>query len=219
MVGTLHFLFETLEEADMGDTIRYTLAAAIATLMATAAPVRGQQPDTRTPPPMDTQKTMKFDADRTFLMTAGQGGHAEVVLANLAMKKASNDEVKKLAQLLEKDHTANNRELVSLAASKGVVVATLLDAEHQQLHDRLAKLDGAAFDRAYSTAMVDGHKKMIALFEQASVSKDAQVKAFAEKTLPALREHLKHAQHAQSTTGGGTSTSGSAPARPETAPK
>ena len=47
--------------------------------------------------------------------------------------------------------------------------------------------------------MVDGHKKMIALFEQASVSKDAQVKAFAEKTLPALREHLKHAQHAQST--------------------
>ncbi len=210
----------------MRDTIRYTLAAAIAALMTTAAPLRAQQPDTRTPAQTDTQKTVKFDADRTFLMTAGQGGHAEVVLAALATKKAGNDEVKKLAQLLEKEHSANNQELKSLATSKGVVVATTLDAEHQQLHDRLEKLDGAAFDRAYATAMVDGHKKMIALFEQASVSKDAQVKAFAEKTLPALREHLKHSQHAQSTIGGPTSTSGAAPptpeappARPETVPK
>ena len=203
----------------MRDTIRYTLAAAIAISMTATTPVLGQQPDTRTPPQTDTQKTVKFDADRTFLMTAGQGGHAEVVLAALAVKKASNDEVKKLAQMLEKDHSANNQELKSLATSKGVVVATTLDAEHQQLHDRLEKLDGAAFDRAYSTAMVDGHKKMIALFEQASVSKDAQVKAFAEKTLPALREHLKHAQHAQSTIGGAISTSGAAPASPETVPK
>ena len=203
----------------MRDTIRYTLAAAMAALMATAAPVRGQQPDARTPLPMDTQKTLKFDADKTFLMSAGQGGYAEVVLANLGIKKADSDEVRKLAQLLEKDHSANNLELTSLAASKGVVVATVLDAEHRQLHDRLEKLDGAAFDRAYATAMVDGHKKMIALFEQASVSRDAQVKAFAEKTLPALRGHLKHAQHAQSTTGGAASTSGAAPARPETAPK
>ena len=203
----------------MHDTIRYTLAAAIAMLMASAAPVRGQQPDTRTPAQTDTQKTVKFDADRTFLMTAGQGGYAEVVLAELAIKKAGNDEVKKLAQMLERDHTANNQELRSLATTKGVVVATTLDAEHQGLHNRLEKLDGAAFDRAYSTAMVDGHKKMIALFEQASVSKDAQVKAFAEKTLPALREHLKHAQHAQSTTGGATSTSGAVPPSPETAPK
>jgi len=203
----------------MRDTIRYTLAAAIAISMTAATPVLGQQPDTRTPPQTDTQKTVKFDADKTFLMTASQGGHAEVVLATLAIKKAGHDEVKKLAQMLEKDHSANNQELKSLATSKGVVVATTLDAEHQQLHDRLEKLDGAAFDRAYSTAMVDGHKKMIALFEQASVSKDAQVKAFAEKTLPALREHLKHAQHAQSTIGGATSTSGAAPASPETVPK
>ena len=203
----------------MRDTIRYTLAAAIAISMTAATPVLGQQPDTRTPPQTDTQKTVKFDAYKTFLMTASQGGHAEVVLATLAIIKAVNDEVKKLAQMLEKDHSANNQELKSLATSKGVVVATTLDAEHQQLHDRLEKLDGAAFDRAYSTAMVDGHKKMIALFEQASVSKDAQVKAFAEKTLPALREHLKHAQHAQSTIGGAISTSGAAPASPETVPK
>jgi putative membrane protein len=202
----------------MRDTFRYTLAAAIAALMAAAAPVRGQQPDTRTPPPMDTQKTIKFDADKTFLMTAGQGGHAEVILANLAIKKASNDEVKKLAQMLERDHSAANKDLIALATSKGVVVSTVLDAEHQQLHDRLAKLDGAAFDRAYSTAMVDGHKKMIGLFEQASVSKDAEVKAFAEKTLPRLREHLKQSQHAQSTTGGAASTSGAMPPKPETAP-
>jgi putative membrane protein len=205
----------------MRDTIRYTLTAAIAMLTTIAAPARGQQPDTRTPTQAETQaqKTMKFDADRTFLMTAGQGGLSEVALATLALKKAASDEVRKLAQLLEKDHSAKNRELIALAAAKGVVLATALDAEHRQLHDRLEKLDAAAFDRAYATAMVDAHKKTLTLFEQASVSRDDQIKAFAERSLPTLREHLMHAQHAQSTTGGATSTSGNAPARPEAVPK
>ena len=91
-------------------------------------------------------KTVKLDADRTFLMTAGQGGYAEVVLAHLAAKKATNDEVKKLAQRIEKDHSANNQEMKSLATAKNVIMSTTLDAEHQQLNDRLEKLEGASFD-------------------------------------------------------------------------
>jgi putative membrane protein len=141
-------------------------------------------------------------------MTAGQGGHAEVMLAQMAEKKAANDQVKALAQRLDKDHTANNEELKTIASAKGVMVPTTLDREHQQLHDKLDKLDGASFDREYATAMVGGHKKMIALYEQAAKSKDAQIMSYAEKTLPTLREHLKMAQQAQSAVGGPTSTSG-----------
>ncbi len=190
----------------MREPIRYTVAAAIALLMTGGVSLQGQAVQTQEP------KTVKLDADRTFLMTAGQGGYAEVELAKLASKKAMSDEVKKLAQHIEKDHTANNQELKSLATAKNVILPTTLDMEHQQLYDGLDKLEGAAFDKAYTTAMVDGHRKMIALFEGASVSKDANVKAFAEKTLPTLREHLKVSQQAQAAVGGPTSTSGSAPA-------
>ena len=200
----------------MRETIRYTFAAAIAVLMTAAAPAQAQDAQAR------DAKTVKFDADRTFLMSAGQAGHAEVVLASLAASKAASDHVKRLAALIERDHLASNKELKPLADAKGDVLPTTLDAEHQQLFDRLDKLGGEAFDRAYVAAMVDGHKKVIALFEQASVSKDPQVKAYAEKTLPALREHLKQSQQAQAAVGGATSTSGtspsSTPATP-TAPK
>ena len=186
--------------------MRATIHAVFAALvvMSTAAAVSAQGQQAQSQP----QKPTLSSTDRTFLMTAGQGGHAEVMLAKLAEKKATNEQVKTLAQRLDKDHTANNQELKTLASAKGVEVPMTLDKEHQQLHDKLEKLEGASFDREYATAMVGGHKKMIALYEQAAQSNDAQVKAYAEKTLPALREHLKLAQQAQTAVGGPTSTSG-----------
>ncbi len=183
-------------------TIRSTFAGAIALLMAATVSAQGQQTQAQ------AQNTTLTSSDRTFLMTAGQGGHAEVMLAEMAQKKGTNDQVKALAQRLDKDHSANNQELKTVASAKGVTVPMTLDKEHQQLHDRLEKLEGASFDREYATAMVGGHKKMIALYEQAASSKDAQVKAYAEKTLPTLQEHLKMAQQAQAAVGGATSTSG-----------
>ena len=45
--------------------------------------------------------------------------------------------------------------------------------------------------------MVAGHEKAIQLFEnEAKNGRDADVKAWAEKCLPTLREHLKLAQAA-----------------------
>jgi putative membrane protein len=39
--------------------------------------------------------------------------------------------------------------------------------------------------------MVDGHKKTISMFEDAAKNcKDADLKAFAEKTLPTIKGHL-----------------------------
>ena len=59
------------------------------------------------------------------------------------------------------------------------------------MHDRLAKLSGAEFDRAYVREMVAGHKKAVDAFTMESTSgKDNDVKAWATKTLPTVREHL-----------------------------
>jgi putative membrane protein len=57
---------------------------------------------------------------------------------------------------------------------------------------------GAAFDRPFVEAQVKAHQDAIALFEkQASDGDDADLKAFAQKQLPALRNHLKQAQDLQ----------------------
>jgi putative membrane protein len=57
---------------------------------------------------------------------------------------------------------------------------------------------GAAFDRGFIEAQVKAHQEAIALFEkQANGGGDADLKAFAQKQLPALRNHLKQAQDLQ----------------------
>jgi len=131
-------------------------------------------------------------ADQAFVKDAAIGGMAEVELGKLASQKASNPQVKAFGQRMVTDHGQAGEELKSLAASKQIVLSTSIDSKHQAAHDRLAKLSGAEFDRAYITEMIAGHKKVAADFNEESVSgKDSEVKAWADKTLPTVREHLR----------------------------
>ena len=92
------------------------------------------------------------------------------------------------------DHGKANDELTSWASKNAVTLPTDLDAKHKADQDKLAKLSGAAFDRAYMTAMVADHNKDVAEFKHASTTaKNADLKAWAAKTLPTLEEHQKMA--------------------------
>jgi putative membrane protein len=134
-------------------------------------------------------------ADKNFVMKAAKGGLAEVELGRLAAEKATNPDVKQFGQRMVDDHSKANDELKSLAEQKGITLPTELDAKDKATRDRLAKLSGEAFDRAYMTDMVKDHKMDVSEFRKESRSaRDADVKAFAGKTLPTLEEHLKMAE-------------------------
>ena len=90
-----------------------------------------------------------------------------------------------------------NKELRDITSKQGIKLADVLDQKHQELMDDLSTLKGAGFDRAYTKDMVAGHEKAIALFQmEAKNGRDPEVKAWAEKCLPTLREHLKLAKAA-----------------------
>jgi putative membrane protein len=160
-----------------------------------------------------TQKNMKAGAsnmDGRFVMEAAQGGMAEVELGRLAGEKASNDRVKQFGQRMVTDHSKANDELKSLAQSKNITIPADLDAKHKSMHDRLAKLSGDAFDRAYIQQMVEDHRKDVSDFrKQSQNGKDPEVKAWAAKTLPTLEEHMKMVQDINQSLGhGAVGTSG-----------
>jgi len=146
-------------------------------------------------------------ADKTFVTKAAMGGEAEVELAQLAQQKASDAKVKALAERIETDHKKANGELQSIITAKGMTAPSAPDAAHQAEKARLEKLQGANFDQAYATAMVNDHVKDIREFEMAAKSTDPAIKDFAQKTLPALREHLKMARDAKAA-GGTTHATG-----------
>lgn len=139
---------------------------------------------------------MKLSAgENTFLTNAAEGGMAEVELGNLAQEKGNSDVVKQFGKRMVDDHSKINDELKPLASSKGVTVPTTLDAKSQATKDRLSKLSGAAFDRAYMQDMVTDHTHDVAEFRRmASSATDPDIKAFASKQLPTLEEHLKLAR-------------------------
>jgi putative membrane protein len=138
-------------------------------------------------------------ADQAFVTKVARGGMAEVKLGTLATQKASNPDVKAFGQQMVDDHGKANDELKQLASSKGITLPTDIDAKAQATYDRLSKLSGAEFDRAYMKDMVADHRMDVAEFKRESQrGSDADVKAWASKTLPTLEHHL---QMAESTNG------------------
>ena len=140
---------------------------------------------------MTNSKVSTMTGDTDFMTKAALGGMAEVELGKLAATKAQNAEVKKFAQQMVTDHTKANDELKALAGEKNFAMPVRLDPKHQAILDKLNGLSGAEFDKAYVEAMVADHEETVALFKsEADGGKDADAKAWAAKTLPALQMHL-----------------------------
>jgi len=141
-------------------------------------------------------------ADTTFMKKAADGGMAEVALAKLAQSNASNAEVKTFAQKLEQDHSKANDELKQLADQKKVTLPSAPSKMQAAKEAKLSKLSGAAFDRAYVAAMLEDHRKDVAEFErQSQHAADSDVKAWAAKTLPTLKDHLQQVEQLSKTMG------------------
>jgi putative membrane protein len=134
-------------------------------------------------------------ASDDFVEDASAKGVAEIEAGKLAQEKGTSADVKTFAAQMIKDHTAANEKLKTIAQSKKLEVsddAMLLDkAKAMILELRGAK----SFDQAYANNQVKAHEQTIELFEEeAKNGKDAELKAFATATLPALKTHLEHAK-------------------------
>ena len=141
------------------------------------------------------QMSGKKNADGKFMMMAATSDQNEISLSNQALSKSSNDDVKKLAQMMIDDHTKSSEELKPVAMSKMVTLPTAPDAKHQAAAQKMSALSGDAFDMAYVKMMVKDHEKAVAMFQkESSGGKDADAKAFAAKTLPVIQGHLDMAR-------------------------
>ena len=153
-------------------------------------------------PSSTTQSSSKAGAsqklshgDKEFIEDAAKGGMFEVQSGQLAQQKASDAAVKEFANRLVQDHTKANDELKQIAEAKGVKMPEKEKWGERREMNKLDKLSGASFDREFAQRAVKDHEKDIKDFEKAaSKVKDPDLKAWAEKQLPVLREHLAMAQ-------------------------
>lgn len=133
-------------------------------------------------------------ADASFVLNAADHDARRVEAARVAATRASDAQVKAFAERMVRDHNRASTELMTLARARSIpvksdpAVATLAA-------NTFAGLSGARFDMAYIGQAVKDHEATVALFEDESRSgKDAELKAWAARTLPMLREHLRVAR-------------------------
>ena len=142
--------------------------------------------------------------DQRFIADMLEDGRAEVQLGQLAQTRASRAEVREFGAMMVRDHTKAAEELKTAASATGQPPAPEeTNTDHKRLHDKLADLKGNDFDREYINAMVDEHEEAVRELENKSESSDStQVKQWAAKTLPDVRQHLERARQLEQTIGG-----------------
>lgn len=158
----------------------------------------GTVPDRR-PGVQDNGATMPPGAtkvdDQKFVKDAAIGGLIEVELGKLAADKGSSDAVKQFGQRVVETQTKANEQLKDVAAKAGYSVLESLDTKHHARVDKLAKLSGAEFDKAYIKDQVKENGTEVRAFQEESQGgTNAVVKAFAAQTLPTLQAQLTMAK-------------------------
>jgi putative membrane protein len=144
-----------------------------------------------------TSTAQMASADLDFMQKAATGGLAEVALGQQVSPAAKNPDAKGFADRMVTDHSKANDELKQLASNKGVTLPTDTDQKHKDAAQKV--MSSKNIDKAYIDDMVEDHDKDVKEFEEASKSaKDADLKAWIDKTLPVLKEHQKMAHDIKS---------------------
>ena len=137
-------------------------------------------------------------ADEKFVKSVNDSGLMEVQVAELGVKKATSADVKALAEMMVKDHTALNKELAAVAKNKGAQLSSAADPSTATTIKDLELYKGEEFDKEFLKVLRDGHEKSVKNFKDAAENaKDGEVKAFAGKNLPTIEAHLEHIKKLQ----------------------
>lgn len=142
------------------------------------------------------EKAEKKDVpDRGFMMYAARDGLYHAEAGKLAVQRGSSEGVKKFGQHEIDHHTQTNDKLAQLASKKGVTLPKKMGTKEREALDKVAKLSGPDFDKAYLEMEIKDHSKDLSIFQkEAKDGKDPDVKAWAAKTVSSIEEHLKMAR-------------------------
>ena len=114
-----------------------------------------------------------------FIRDAVQGNLAEIKLGQLAQEKTQSAEVKSYAQMLVTDHSTSNEQAEKAAKQIGITIPTELSVSQKVTYNRMSKLSGTAFDRAFVAEMIAGRKTSITRFQNEAKKNDDPAGDFA----------------------------------------
>ena len=129
-------------------------------------------------------------------------GVLDVTAAKQAISKSKNKEVLDFAQQMVRDHEAVNKQALDLVKKLNVTpedndTSRALSKEAAAKHAELAKLNGAAYDKAYVANEVAFHKKVNGALETLLIpsAQNPELKSLLQTGLKLFQGHQQHAEH------------------------
>ncbi len=166
--------------------IRLSAAVAVMSLLGGAALAQG------TAKPTDPQ----------IAHIAYTAGVIDVTAAKQAIAKSKNKTVVAFAQDMVRDHEAVNKQALDLVKKLKVTpedndTSKTLSKQAADKQVELAKLDGAAYDKAYLANEVAYHKAVNGALETLLIpsASNAELKSLLQTGLKIFQGHLQHAEH------------------------
>jgi putative membrane protein len=128
-------------------------------------------------------------------------GSLDIEAAKQALSKAHNPEVVAFANEMVRDHTAVNDKALALVKKLNVTpeanpTRAALTTQADNERATLAKLDGAAFDKAYVANEVAYHKTVNGALRDTLIpdAQNAELKALLGTGLKLFEQHQAHAE-------------------------
>ncbi|MFD7712571.1 DUF4142 domain-containing protein [Streptomyces sp. NPDC059786] len=132
------------------------------------------------------------DQDSTFLMKVHQGNLTEIMAGQDTRSHAMSDCVKKVGEVLVRDHTKLDSDGKTLAGKLGVTLPRSPSAEQrEQLAAVQEKAGSKAYDQAWLTAQAAAHRTTLQLIDQELADgTNAEAMAAARTARPVVAMHL-----------------------------
>lgn len=182
----------------MFNRTRFPLAilAASAALLLGTAPSHAQTGGAGSSSSGKATASQLSSEDREVIEDLAHAHLAEIETGKMALEKGQSDQVKKFAQMMIDDHTTALKELQTLAQSKGMTLPNETDLQHKTIATALKVLSGETFDKQYIARVgVGDHQRTYEMLQKVQKNaKDPALKAYAQKTMPIVGQHLDTAK-------------------------
>ena len=156
---------------------------------------RGNVPANPGAVPQDQPQMDPYSTDKDFVRSVAESSATQVELGKLAQQKGSSDAAKELGKRMVEAHTQTGEQLKQAGAALNIRVPSEPPRKARKAQDKLAKLSGPDFDRAYGKVAADEEKQAVKqLQREAKNGRVAGMKDFAAKNLSAEQERRKQAE-------------------------
>jgi putative membrane protein len=141
-------------------------------------------------------------SDPQIAHIAYTAGMLDIEAGKQALAKSKNKDVRAFAEDMVRDHSAVNDQALALVKKLNVTPADndtskALTKQAAAKKAELAKLDGAAFDKAYVANEVAFHKTVNGALETSLIpsASNAELKSLLQTGLKVFQGHQQHAEH------------------------